>query len=247
LTFFRKDIELPPVSYRMIFWLQQRFFLSYQGGIMMSKVFLVVAMTLVFAGVVYAANPADLTSNHRSFVCEFYKLGYDGGPRFACANLPINGTVNTQIFNWQNKNGNSRLSQLIIAKQFSSWLDGAVDVIFTGDNLSENVIIDVHWNALGLGIILPLEYGEDVSISPRTTIKGLTTFATLSKDEKPLWGLSRALVKEVKAEIAYGDGTWFVRASRSFETSFGTFIPESRNKLTKDEKFFGLALGFIPN
>ena len=183
--------------------------------------FVAVLFCVVFVAQVYAANPADLTSDHRSFVSEFYKIGYDGGPRFAYVNLPINGTVNTHVLNWQNKKGDVRPSRLTIAKKFSPWLDGAVDVSFMGDELSENVIADAHWNALGFGITLPLEYGVDVSIGPRATIKGLTAFATLSKVKKPLWGISRALVKEVKAEIAYGDGVWFVRASRSFKTSFG--------------------------
>ncbi len=222
----------------------------------MKRVFLAITIIItltLFSAVVYAANPADLTTNHRPFISEFYKVGYDDGPRFACVNWPLDETANFQIFNWQNRKGDVRSSQLIIAKKFSSWLDGAVDVIFTedviftGNELSENVIADAHWGALGVGLIMPLEYGGDLKVGPRVTILGLTTFATLSKVEKPLWGFSRALVKGVKAEIAYGSDTWFVRVCREFKTSFGTFVPESRNKLTEEENFFGLALGFIPN
>ncbi len=218
--------------------------------------FLTITLILtLLSGVVLAANPADLTSNHRLFVCEFYKLGYDDGPRFACVNLPVNGTVNATIFNWQNKKSDFRLSQLIIAKQFSSWLDGAVDVIFTGDSLSENVIADVHWNILGLGIMIPLEYGGVISIGPRVSFLGLTAFATLpnSEEVQNIFGATynSKFVSNASLEVAYSsddDGkNWFVRVSRCFETPWGKFIPESRNKFAKDEKSFGFAIGFIPN
>jgi len=208
----------------------------------------IITLTILLSNVVSASNPADLTTDHRSFICEFYKLCYDGGPRYAYVNLPISETVNTSVFNWQNKKGDYRSSQLIIAKKFASWFDGAIDTIHTENSLSENVVAVIHWDMLGLGIKLPLQSDEDISVGPRITAKGLTAYltATISESASNLYGLTYC-IKDIKAEVAYGSETWYFRVSKGFKTHFGTFFPESRNKFTKDEKFFGLALGFVPN
>lgn len=215
---------------------------------MCRKVSLLVVFLTLIANVVLAVNPADLTNSHRSFLSEYYKIGYDDGPRFVFANLPVNKTVNVSIFNWQNGDGSYRLSKMVVTKKFSSWFDGSIDTTFTKDSISEDMIGDAHWNMLGIGVLLPLQSDEDIRVGPRVTIRGLTLCLTtfISKDNNNLYGLIYC-IKDIKAEVSYGDETWFLRVSKSFKTSFGTLFPESRNKFTKDGKSFGLAIGFIPN
>ena len=154
-----------------------------------AKASLFVVIFTLIASVVSATNQADLTCNHRSFQSEFYKLGYDSGPRFVFVNLPINETINTSVFNWQNEDGSYRLSKLIIVKKFSSWLDGAIDSITTKDSLTQNVVADVHWNVLGVGVLLPLQSDESIKVGSRVTVKDLTLYlsTTISEDDSNLY------------------------------------------------------------
>ena len=100
---------------------------------------LTIAAALFFVVVnCFAGNPADLTTNHRSSVSEFYKIAYDGGPRWTCVNLPLGETVNGTFFNWQDNE--TSFTQLIIVKKFYSWFDGAVDSTLDEGGPAQNVV-----------------------------------------------------------------------------------------------------------
>jgi len=220
-------------------------------------VVVVVLLGIVIIDSAFASNPADLTSDHRSFVSEFFKIGYDGGPRFACVNLPIGATVNMIVFNWQTKKGDSRLSQWIVTKNFFSWFNGALDTTFAGDNHTQSVVGnhtqsvvgDIHWHGAGFGVIMPLQADEDIRIGLRANAQGLIMLytAVIASDASKIYGLSYNLIG-INIETAYESkkASYFFRVSKKFKTSFGTLIPESRNRFAKDSNIFGIALGFIP-
>ncbi len=195
---------------------------------------------------VFSANPADLTSNHRTFVSEFIKIGYDGGPRFLCFNLPAGKTASICVFNWQDKKGDNSLTELFVAKSIKPWLDVALDTTFAGESPVHNLAIDVRYKIAGLGMIFPLSF-EDAFFGPRFDINNLSVFLTAStaKDTKNICGVSYILYG-VAVEVAYGGEKLFFRTSKGFSSRVGTLIPEIRTSFSKEEKKYGFALGLIP-
>jgi len=210
--------------------------------------FLVVfcALLSVLTTNVFSANPADLTSNHRTFVSEFIKLGCDGGPRFLCFNLPAGKTASICIFNWQNEKGDSSLSELYIAKTIVPWFDVTLDTTLAGSTPIHNLAVDIRYKIAGLGIVASLDF-KTVSFGPRLNVKNISTFLTLSTAENAtnFYGISYKIFG-ITAEGAYGVEKVFFRASKGFPASFGILIPELRTSFSKKKNIIGFALGFIP-
>ncbi len=203
-------------------------------------------LLVVFISNSFSANPADLTVNHRPFVSEFFKVGYDGGPRFAAINLPVGKSASVCVLNWQDKKGDSSFSELYIAKSIVSWLDVALDSTLAGGVPIHNLAFDVRYKMAGLGIVAPLSF-ESVAFGPRVSVKNISAFITVptAKNASNFYGINYKLFG-VSAEGAYGAETFFLRASRAFTTGFGILIPELRTSFSKKENIYGLALGFIP-
>jgi len=217
------------------------------------KLWKILILILLVAGIAsqraFAGNPADLTDSYRFYEGQFYKLTYDGGPKWAWATLPIDKDVSVSFYNWEDKEGTDRLFQLIVAKRFTPWLDVAfsnegewVNKEFT---TRQKIAVDLHNKNLGMGIIIPMQPEEEIQVSPRIKINDFVAYATFSEDSDPLYGLSYCK-KGMRIDVACGKGVTFVRASKCFETKWGTIIPELRTKFTDKENFYGLGIGFCP-
>ncbi|MDD5738313.1 MAG: hypothetical protein PHY72_00055 [Candidatus Pacebacteria bacterium] len=209
------------------------------------------AFLVVLAFNSFSANPADLTSNHRTFVSEFFKIGYDGGPRFLCFNLPAGKTASVCVFNWQDKKSDNSFSELYIAKSMAPWLDVTLDSILAGGAPVHNLAVDIRYKPAknieaGLGLITPLSF-KNMSFGPRISVKNISVFLAVptAKDASNFYGISYKFFG-INAEGAYGAEKVFLRASKAFPVSFGILIPELRTSFSEKEKIYGFALGFIP-
>lgn len=201
------------------------------------------------AGTVFAANPADVTSDYRLFPEHYFKVAYDGGPRWMLFNLPLEDDLALSIQAWQNEESTMRKYNLWLVKEFSPYLDAGLNLegAWSGGTFTprSNIGIDLHNENLGFGLIVPLQSDESIKIGPRVKIDDFTAYLTLpfSGETNPVLGLGYK--KEGWGiDLAYGgDETWWLRGSKGFETSFGKVTPELRLKFTEDDTVFGLGIG----
>jgi len=209
-------------------------------------------LILFGAARLFAGNPADLTESYRFCPVEFYKLTYDGGPRWALAVIPLSKDLSLSVFHWQNEESTSRSWNLTISKSFSPYFEAALNTILDWDSdtttAKEEIAFDLHNKICGLGIVIPFQPGENVKIGPRININNLSTYFTFSNDEKPFVGVSWSKKSVCRVDGAYSleNKTSYARISKSFETRWGSVIPEFRLKFTQSEEFYGIGIGFIP-
>ena len=216
------------------------------------KLWKILFSILLVAGIAqsaFAGNPADVTDSYRFSGGQFYKLAYDGGPKWALAILPVAKDVSVSFCSWENEMSTDRVFDLTVSKKFTSWLDVALNNEGEWDagtfTTRQEIAVDFHNTKLGLGVLIPMQSEEEVQVGPRVKINNFTAYATFSEDSDPLYGLSYSK-NGARMDVACGEEVTFVRASKCFETKWGTIIPELRTKFTDKENFYGFGIGFCP-
>ncbi|KPJ55270.1 hypothetical protein AMJ47_00090 [Parcubacteria bacterium DG_72] len=202
---------------------------------------------MVFTSSLFAVNPADLTGTYRYSDKEYYKFVYDGGPTWIFATLPVRENLSLYFRGWQNEEKDIRKGDVRIIKRLLSNFDAGL--VFKGDwkngsfTPKAELMLDFHAGMLGIGALIPFQPEYDLKVGPRIYLDNLSCYLLFSEDNRHCFGLSYQ--KGIKLETAYErDDIWYFKASRSFKTKFGFFIPELRLKFTPQESFYGVGLGF---
>lgn len=201
------------------------------------------------ADVALAINPADLTGYYKHSPLEYYKVTYDGGPKYFLAKLPFEEDFSFMLYGWQNEEATERIGKFRIAKKFSPCFDltfGLEGEWKKGNFIpKQEVAFDFHKENFGFGVVFPFQSEDKIKIGPRFSIGDFTTYLTLSEENDYCLGLGYAK-DGMKFEFAYDErDIWYFRTSRGFKTNFGKMIPEFRIKVTPDKIFFGIGIGFL--
>ena len=209
-------------------------------------------LILTLASTNYAANPADLTFFERFSEGGFGKIIFDEDVTIMSIKFPeFENDFSIMLTTLENRKGMEIHTGRFI-KRFTSCFDAALKV----NNYCLNNLIwtkgyaafDLHGNLFetpaGIGIHIPFDSKDYIKVGPRISFGNLTTFLTISEKKDHLVGTSYSFGKH-KIELAYSKQDVFsFRTSTLVEFNGTKFFPEFRLKITTENEFFGLGLGF---
>jgi hypothetical protein len=207
-------------------------------------VLIVIAMMVIVTSAAFAANPADLTADYRTYPFVYSKAAYDGGPWYALQILPVGKKASLTLNRWADDTNGLVQNEAILSCSAAPKLDVALSVEkWQGGADATDVVFDLHQGKLGLGVHIPLLGDDVVKLGPRVSFGNFTAYSTFPLDGGPrLYGLTHTK-HDLEVDVAFGNQTTFVRASYWKRN----LVPELRLKFTHEETFVGFALVYYPH